>query len=425
MGSMPSNHHLAPPWDPGGTSGGCDANEGGTGGVSMTGATAPVNLGESFGVGVLSVAGGEPRRKRVAHPVLLDSGASVSLTPVREMFGRSLRPTTHEAIVANGKRVPFDGVGAAFGLAKVYWMKSATSTLLAMSDLITENVLSSEERGNLMIFRSRADNSETWRFELRDGLYVLSEEDARVHSVFTVAPARWARATLLHRRLGHCAWSVLKEILRNQTADGLFGMTPADIPDELPYCRPCALGKIRRTPFLKVNPHRSTVPGRGWHVDVIVLRNPAITGEKYFLLFTDDAIRLWVGYGMRRKADSPEALEKFHEHVIRFWNLPIAFLKSDRGGEFTSERFRTLLLRFGIRQFLVTPRDPQANGAAERQGQTLFGDVRAVLIDSGLPPSFWLLAAHFTIYCRNRIPRRGALSGPFKKSPIEELTDRI
>ena len=50
--------------------------------------------------------------------VLLDSGASVSLTPERELFGDTLQPTKHEAVVANGKRVPFAGVGAAFGLPR-------------------------------------------------------------------------------------------------------------------------------------------------------------------------------------------------------------------------------------------------------------------------------------------------------------------
>ena len=167
------------------------------------------------------------------------------------------------------------------------------------------------------------------------------------------------------------------------------------------------------------------MPGAGWHVDIIVLRIPAIEGGRYFLLFTDDCTRVWVGFVLERKSDAVDAFKRFHRDVIAFHGLPMVFLKSDRGGEFVSNRFAEILLAYGIRSFLVTPRDPQANGSAERQGQTLFGDVRCMLIDSGMSPSFWSWAARYAIYIRNRLSRaRGKDGGSHNITPYEWLTGK-
>ena len=354
--------------------------------------------------------------------IIMDSGATSTICNDINQFCGSLRPSEDYAIVADGKRAQFDGVGCAFGLNRVYYLRQGSNTLISMADLIVDNSFSSEDDSRTIVFRSRVDGSVTWKFVLDSGLWVLAPEDASVHSVFTTSPDPGARASLLHRRLGHCSWRQLHAMVKKGLVKDLKGIAVKDLPRSPPYCRSCAMGKIRRLPFLKVNPHRSTVPGAGWHVDIIVLRIPAIESGRYFLLFTDDCTRAWVGFTMERKSDAITAFKKFHCNVIAHYNLPMVFLKSDRGGEFVSERFSELLTQYGIRQFLVTARDPQANGGAERQGQTLFGDVRCMLIDSGMALSFWSYAAHLAIYCRNRLPRERGKTGKFDISPCEWLT---
>jgi hypothetical protein len=355
--------------------------------------------------------------------IIMDSGASVTITNQRAMLG-ALRKCNEYAVVANGQRAKFDGVGCAFGLPKVYYLASGNQTLISMSDLVKENTFSASDDSRSITFRSRNDGSVTWRFELKDGLWVNAPQDAFVHSVFTETPAVGAKAMLLHRRLGHCSWRQLKMIVAHSLVDGVEGIKLSELPKEAPYCRACAHGKIKRSPFLAVNPHRSTVPGAGWHVDIIVLRIPAIEGGRYFLLFTDDCTRMWVGYTLLKKSDAIEKFKQFYCKVISFYKLPMVFLKSDRGGEFVSHRFSRLLTAYGVRQFLVTARDPQANGAAERQGQTLFGDVRCMLLDSGMALSFWSYAAQMAIFCRNRLSRGKGKVKPYDITPYEWLTGR-
>ena len=361
----------------------------------------------------------------LVNQIIMDSGASVTITPDKSVFGGTLTACKQTAVVANGARARFGGVGKAFGFPRVYQLESATNTLISMADLVAENDFEPVNGSKSIRFRSRVDGSITWEFDLQGGLWVLREADAAVYSALSASPMSGARAILLHRRLGHPSWEQLRAMVEHQLVDGLSGISVADLPRKPPYCRACALGKIKRMPFLSCNPHRSRVPGAGWNCDVIVLRVEAIQGGRFFLLFTDDCTRNWCGYLLRHKSDAVDALRKFHTDVICFYGLPMVFLRSDRGGEFTSFEFSELLTLLGIRQFLVSPRDPEANGAAERQGQTLFGCVRCVLIDSGLSMVFWASAAFFIIYCRNRLSRRiGKDGGSRNITPFEWLTGK-
>ena len=70
-----------------------------------------------------------------------------------------------------------------------------------------------------------------------------------------------------------------------------------------------------------------------------------------------------------------------------------------------------------VENSLVTAGDPQSNGGAERQGGTLFGAVRAQLIDQNLSPAYATFAAHNTMYVLNRVP-----IPPATQSPIHRLT---
>ena len=61
----------------------------------------------------------------------------------------------------------------------------------------------------------------------------------------------------------------------------------------------------------------------------------------------------------------------------------LKILRTDNGGEYTSDEFQNHLKRCGI------PRTPEQNGAAERLNRTLVETTRAMLLDAGLPQSFW------------------------------------
>jgi len=59
----------------------------------------------------------------------------------------------------------------------------------------------------------------------------------------------------------------------------------------------------------------------------------------------------------------------------------IKTLRSDNGGEFTSEEFNKYCKEVGIKRELSTPYNPQQNGIDERKNQTIMEVVKAIIHD--------------------------------------------
>ncbi|GJR94569.1 retrovirus-related pol polyprotein from transposon TNT 1-94 [Tanacetum coccineum] len=108
-------------------------------------------------------------------------------------------------------------------------------------------------------------------------------------------------------------------------------------------------------------------------------RVESMSGYRYFLSIVDDYLRrVWVHF-LRHKN---EAFSKFKEWKQLVENQ-------------TSRKLKKLLTDNGT---------PQHNGLAERMNRTVLNKVRCLLIQSGLPDSFWAEATVTTAYLINRSP---------------------
>ena len=76
--------------------------------------------------------------------------------------------------------------------------------------------------------------------------------------------------------------------------------------------------------------------------------------------------------------------------------------------------------KHGIHIKPTTPYSSQMNGISKRTIHTTTDDIRTLLIESGLPKSFWVEAAAYSAYTRNLIPL-SALPG---KIPLEGWTKK-
>ena len=79
-------------------------------------------------------------------------------------------------------------------------------------------------------------------------------------------------------------------------------------------------------------------------------------------------------------------------------------LRTNNGGEYTSNEFVSYLKKEGIRHEYTVPKTPQQNGVAERMNRTLVEAVRSMLSDAKLPKCFWAEALATAVYLRNRSP---------------------
>ena len=79
-------------------------------------------------------------------------------------------------------------------------------------------------------------------------------------------------------------------------------------------------------------------------------------------------------------------------------------MRTDNGGEFTSNHLLTYCQEKGIERQLTNFYTPQQNGVLERMNQTLLIMVRAMLFFKGLSSCYWAEAVHTAVYLRNRSP---------------------
>jgi hypothetical protein len=85
-------------------------------------------------------------------------------------------------------------------------------------------------------------------------------------------------------------------------------------------------------------------------------------------------------------------------------NCKMLCLRTDRGGEFTSNEFNEYCCGNGIKRQLTTAYTPQQNEVYERKNRTLLNMVRSMLSGRNVPKSFWPEALKWATYVLNRSP---------------------
>ena len=191
-------------------------------------------------------------------------------------------------------------------------------------------------------------------------------------------------------------------------------------------CETCILGKQvntrNRTPDT-----RATYPIELVHTDLAGPIDPiAKDGFKYVIVFTDDFSACYFTYFLRNKSDAVVATNKFlidikpfgKVRTLSFYNEispsgGVVRLRSENGGEYSSQEFVDLLLKHGINHELSCPNSPHQNGTAERSWRTLFDMGRSMLIEAGLPKYLWTFAIMAATYVRNRCYSQRICNTPF------------
>ena len=210
-----------------------------------------------------------------------------------------------------------------------------------------------------------------------------------------------------HARHGHLGLQNLKKLAHMSTGMDLSKEIRND-----PNCEPCAVAK------LKTEWHKGhIVPGRYEneliHSDLTTL-GEARDGSKYFATFMDDKTKAsWVKPIPYKGPDTFYAFQEFKARV-EHGDCKIHRLRSDNGGEYSSDEFKDYRAEHGILWESIIPGNPQMNGVAERLGQTLMAMVSAIIYDTGLDWDLWPWLVVTANYLRNRQPVSGRSVTPFE-----------
>ena len=221
---------------------------------------------------------------------------------------------------------------------------------------------------------------------------------------------------LWHLRFGHLNFGSLEDLSKKKMVRGLPHIHK---PNQV--CEGCLLGKHHRSSFPKESMTRAKKPLELIHADVCGVIKPESHGKsKYFLLFIDDFSRkTWV-YFLKEKSEVFEIFKRFKVRVENESNLTIKAMRTDRGGEFTSNEFKQFCDEKGIRRPLTVPRTPQQNGVAERKNRTILNMARSMLKTKKMPREFWAEAVACAVYLTNRAPTKSVLD----KTPQEAWNGR-
>ena len=213
---------------------------------------------------------------------------------------------------------------------------------------------------------------------------------------------------LWHKRLGHASFKSLvgtHELVRDMPL----------VEKQEHVCEVCQKGKHTRLAFQSCS-WRSKEKLGLIHSDICgPMSVPSLNGSKYFITFIDDYSRMCWVYFLERKS---QALEKFVEFMKLVQNqsgCTIKVLRTDNGGEYTSEAFKQLCKDHVIVHQFTTPYTPQQNGVCERKNRTIMEMARCLLFESGLPKKFWAEGVNTSIYIQNRLYSKSLRS----KTPFE------
>ena len=200
-------------------------------------------------------------------------------------------------------------------------------------------------------------------------------------------------ARLWHKRLGHLHPDAVIHFLRQRSS------TTLSRRDFLP-CDDCAMGKLTQSPSTS-SFHRSPHILNLVHSDILGPISPATkSGMKYIISFIDDHSRYTKLYLLKCKSQAFEAFKQYKTLMENKFGVKIQKLKSDRGGEYSSNAFINFLKQEGIEEEKGPAQRPTADSVAERYFRTLLGKMRSQLIQAGLPLSLW---GELALYCSIQI----------------------
>lgn len=208
----------------------------------------------------------------------------------------------------------------------------------------------------------------------RYNLYYLNEstvfEDIATTEQSEVAAKE--SAMLWHMRLAHPGEKSLNTLIQKNMLKGATA-------SKLDFCEHCVKGKKTRSRFSK-GMHKSSGILDYVHSDVWgPSKNAFLGGKHWFVSFIDDfSRRVWV-YVMRQKSDVLEIFVRWKKVVENQTDRKIKVLRSDNGGEYTSDPFHKVCQDEGIKRHFTVRETPQQNGVAERMNRTLLESTMYVI----------------------------------------------
>jgi hypothetical protein len=349
---------------------------------------------------------------------LVDSGASKHMTGYKDSLSDLVqKDSPHKVKLGDDYQYPIKGVGETsykldsgkpLKIKDVLYVPSLKKNLLSISALEEKGFRVTFIDGEVLMWPRGKTLDDAIVIGVQEGgLYKLKghSDSTLVHN--TVNPSE-----LWHRRFTHLHYKALPIVSKMVT-----GLPEIQVDHE-GTCKGCAQGKNMKNPFPSSDNKAKGVLDIV-HSDVCgPMSTTSLSGYVYYVSFIDDFSRkTWI-YFLKSKGEVFSKFKEFKALVENLSERKIKILRSDNGGEFTSDDFKAFCREVGIKRELSTPYNPQQNGVAERKNRTIMEAVKAMIHDQDLPMHLWAEATRTVVYVQNKSPHR-ALGN---KTPEEMFT---
>ena len=158
---------------------------------------------------------------------------------------------------------------------------------------------------------------------------------------------------LWHCRFGHLGMNNVNKLIEGNMVNGMDGVN--DKSDNQ-FCEACTKGKQHRCPYPRTADYCASEQFELVHSDVCgPMPVSSLGGSRYFVTFIDDYSRYTSVYFMKNKSEVLEKFKEFHNYVVNATGKPIKILRSDNGGEYSSNEFESFLKKNGIVHQLSVP----------------------------------------------------------------------
>ena len=200
---------------------------------------------------------------------------------------------------------------------------------------------------------------------------------------------------LWHQRLGHCSLGRLS---------GLFKEKGLKVDPQHDNCIACTQAKIHRTAYPKTAEFRADFPGQSFAVDFMgPFKVQSPFGHRYMCMFVD--IKSRHGYCVPAKLKSElSTLVDHYIAMVERVQQPNKTVTIVSDGALCDKDHLTSLRARGITVLIVAPGASRLNGVAERRNRTTEEGGRAMNINAGLPPTFFIVACEYENAIQNYIP---------------------
>ncbi|GJX79243.1 zinc finger, CCHC-type containing protein [Tanacetum coccineum] len=310
----------------------------------------------------------------------LDNGASNHMTGVREHFKELDETVSGKVRFGDGSYIEIKGKEQLIEP----WIE------IGCKIVMEDDELRLYDMDNKIFMKVTRQKNRLYKANLRIGTHVCLLANLKDDT--------W----LWHARLGHLNFESLKSMAQKDLVHGI-----PTIKHTTQVCDVCLIGKHSRAPFPKKAKARSTSPLDLVYGDLCgPITPPTPSGKKYIFLLVDDYSRyMWV-YFLTTKDQAFDTFKEYKKSTENELRTTLKMLRTDRGGEFTSNEFTQYCKENGIARQLTAPYSPQQNGVVERRNRTIMSTTRCMMKATNMPQNFWAEAVRHAIYILNSVPTK-------------------